>query len=250
MSSKDENKNAVIQEAVYWSNCTCASAAIKLSLNKLQVQMTKIFRECVDQKDIFWCSHRSCMPKTLQWSKTMPFGGNTWLHDWANVFVVCISQCLALKQVLKKKWVKLLAPTIRRPRTILNIKLHSIPELVILRTVEKRMAGRPRLSWTRGIMKPAWNINPHNPSFDLEKREMRLALQNMAQNRQYPFHWFCHLFFAAPAPTRFTRTYVLEARIFARSVLHRGPCLRGSWWRLVRQEKRFTQLLDVRYPQW
>ena len=150
----------------------------------------------------------------------------------------------------KRSGLKLIAPTVRRPRTILNIKLHSIPELVILRTVEKRMAGRPRLSWTREIMKPAWNINPHNPSFDLEKREMRLALQNMAQNRQYPFHWFCHLFFAAPAPTRFTRTYVLEARIFARSVLHRGPCLRGNWRRLVRQEKRFTQLLDVRYPQW
>jgi len=32
--------------------CTCASAATTLSLNKLQVQMTKIPKESVDQKDI------------------------------------------------------------------------------------------------------------------------------------------------------------------------------------------------------
>ena len=38
-------------------------------------------------------------------------------HDWANVFVVCMSQCLALKQVLKQKWVKLLGPIVRRPRS-------------------------------------------------------------------------------------------------------------------------------------
>ena len=59
------------------------------------------------------------------------------------------------------------------------------------------MAGRPRLSWTHETMKAAWNINPHNPSFDLENREMtRFA------KRQYPlFHWFFHVFFAAAAPT-------------------------------------------------
>ena len=75
------------------------------------------------------------------------------------------------------------------------------------------MAGRPRLSRTHQTMKTAWNINPHNPSFDLEKREMRLALQNMAQNRQYPFHWFFHWFFAAaefpsgfPSGTHWTST--------------------------------------------
>ena len=130
-------------------------------------------------------------------------------------------------------------------QAILNNKLHSIPELV-----KKRMAGRPRLSWTHETMKTAWNINPHNPSFDLETREMRLALQNMAQNRQYPFHWLFHVFFAAAATTGFTGTYVLEERIYARSVLPRGPCLRGNWRRLVRQEKRCTQLLDVRYPRW
>ena len=138
--------------------------------------MTRIFRECVDQKDIVWHSHRSCMPKTLQWSKAMLFGGNTW---WSERVRGCISPCLVLKQVLKQKRVKLLGPIIRRPR--------SHPQ--------------HRHSWTHETMKTAWNINPHNPSFDLETREMRLALQNMAQNRQYPFHLFFHLFFAAAAPT-------------------------------------------------
>ena len=59
--------------------CTCASAATTLSLNKLQVQMTKIPEESADQKDSVWYYHGSCMPKTLLWSKAILFGGSTWL---------------------------------------------------------------------------------------------------------------------------------------------------------------------------
>ena len=60
--------------------CTCASAATTLSLNKLQVQMTKIPKESADQKDSVWYYHGSCMPKTLLWSKAILFGGSTWLR--------------------------------------------------------------------------------------------------------------------------------------------------------------------------
>ena len=68
-------------EAICWSYayCTCASAATTLSLNKLQVQMTKIPQESADQKDSVWYYHGSCMPKTLLWSKAILFGGSTWL---------------------------------------------------------------------------------------------------------------------------------------------------------------------------
>ena len=38
-------------------------------------------------------------------------------HDWANVFVVCISPCLVLKQVLEQKRAKLMGPIIGRPRS-------------------------------------------------------------------------------------------------------------------------------------
>ena len=51
-------------------------------------------------------------------------------HDWANVFVLCISHCLVLKQVLKEK-------TIGTYSTKTYSKLHSISELVIPRTVGK-----------------------------------------------------------------------------------------------------------------
>ena len=54
-------------------------------------------------------------------------------HDWANVFVLCISHCLVLKQVLKEK----LRETIGTYSTKTYSKLHSISELVIPRTVGK-----------------------------------------------------------------------------------------------------------------
>ena len=88
MPSKDENKK--ISHYQRWlpiqpihspskAYCTCASAATTLSLNKLQVQMTKIPKESADQKDSVWYYHGSCMPKTLLWSKAIRFGGSTWL---------------------------------------------------------------------------------------------------------------------------------------------------------------------------
>ena len=52
---------------------------LPLSLNKLQVQMTKIPKESADQKDSVWYYQGSCMPKTLLWSKAILFGGSTWL---------------------------------------------------------------------------------------------------------------------------------------------------------------------------
>ena len=67
------------------------------------------------------------------------------------------------------------------------------------------MAGRPGLSWTHQTMKRVWNITPRNPSFDLENREMRLALQNMDGTEQkIPFSLIFHLFFAAASPTDHT----------------------------------------------
>ena len=67
-----------------WSSW-CSKYLIPLFMTGLiHPNSRQIFRECVDQKDIVWCSHRSCMPKTLQWSKAMPFGGNTWLSKCVN----------------------------------------------------------------------------------------------------------------------------------------------------------------------
>ena len=54
-------------------------------------------------------------------------------HDWANVFVLCISHCLVLKQVLKEK----MRETIGTYSTKTYSRLHSISELVIPRTVGK-----------------------------------------------------------------------------------------------------------------
>ena len=54
-------------------------------------------------------------------------------NDWANVFVLCISHCLVLKQVLKEK----MRETIGTYSTKTYSKLHSISELVIPRRLEK-----------------------------------------------------------------------------------------------------------------
>ena len=62
-------------------------------------------------------------------------------HDWENVFVLCISHCLVLKQVLKEeKCVKLLGSILRRPTPSY---IRSISELVIPRTVGKKHGYRP-----------------------------------------------------------------------------------------------------------
>jgi len=54
-------------------------------------------------------------------------------------------------------------------------------------------------------MKRVWNITPRNPSFDLENREMRLALHNMDGTEQkIPFSLIFYLFFAAASPTDHT----------------------------------------------
>ena len=104
------------------SCCTwkASAATTPLSLSKLQV-LTKIPRESVDQKEIVWYYHRSCMPKTLQWSKAIElfFLGGT--HDWANVW-----KCFAFPNAWfwnrswKRKWVKLWGHMTWRPRSRAN----------------------------------------------------------------------------------------------------------------------------------
>ena len=78
-------------------------------------------------------------------------------HDWANVFVLCISHCLVLKQVLKEKMRETIG-TYDIFYTKTYSKLHSISELVIPRTVGKS------------------TVYTDNPSFDLEHRVTRLHM--------------------------------------------------------------------------
>ena len=89
MLSKNKAKNMIVSEMASSSYTNSANSFITepfaghthvvlkasaattpLSLSKLQV-LTKIPRESVDQKEIVWYYHRSCMPKTLQWSKAI-----------------------------------------------------------------------------------------------------------------------------------------------------------------------------------
>ena len=58
--------------------------------------------------------------------------------------------------------------------------------IYISRIVDKRRVGRPRLSWTHETMKVAWNLS-HGYLFNVQYREMRRTLQEMAQNRIPPF---------------------------------------------------------------
>ena len=130
--------------------------------------------------------------------------------------------------------VKLLGRTVRRHRSHPQHQVTSATRTSIPKTIEKRRAGRHRLSWTHQTVKTAWSISPHNPSFDVENREMRLALQNMARNDNillYIYNCFFYLLFAAAAITGFNGVeekkigLVLSDWVFARSVLSRGPCL-------------------------
>jgi len=52
MAKSSETNSANTFTVYKKAYCTCASAATTLSLNKLQVQMTKIPKESADQKDI------------------------------------------------------------------------------------------------------------------------------------------------------------------------------------------------------
>ena len=74
-SSYTNSANSLIYNGAIclsYSCCTwkASAATTPLSLSTLQV-LTKIPRESVDQKDIVWYYHRSCIPKTLQWSKAI-----------------------------------------------------------------------------------------------------------------------------------------------------------------------------------
>ena len=136
--------------------------------------------------------------------------------------------------------VKLLGRTVRRHRSHPQHQVTFATRTLIPRTIEKRRAGRHRLSWTHQTVKTAWSISlvadsksssiqcamlcivihdissisPHNPSFDVENREMRLALQ-LCCRRGYRFQW----------RGRKKIGLVLSDWVFARSVLSRGPCL-------------------------
>ena len=114
---------------------------------------------------------------------------------------------------------KLLGPTVRRHRSHPQHQVTFATRTLIPRTIETRRAGRHRLSWTHETVKTAWSINPHNPSFDVENREMRLALQNMAQNDNILLTDFFDLLLAAAAPTGFTEAYGMEEKDLVLSCL-------------------------------
>ena len=63
--------------------------------NKIEMQMTKIPKESADQKDIIWYYHGPACPRHCYGPRLYFLEG---AHDWANVFVLCISHCLVLKQ--------------------------------------------------------------------------------------------------------------------------------------------------------
>ena len=91
-----------------------------------------------------------------------------------------------LSQVLEEKRIKLLGHIIRRPREHPQHQTTFYTRSLIPRTVDRRRVGRPRLSWTHETMKVAWNLSQGYP-FNFQDREMRLTLQEMAQNRIPPF---------------------------------------------------------------
>ena len=91
-----------------------------------------------------------------------------------------------LSQVLQEKRIKLLGHIVRRPREHPQHQITFYTRSLIPRTVDKRRVGRPRLSWTHETMKVAWNLSQGYP-FNVQDREMRLTLQEMAQNRIPPF---------------------------------------------------------------
>ena len=91
-----------------------------------------------------------------------------------------------LSQVLQEKRIKLLGHIIRRPREHPQHQTTFYTRSLIPRTVGKRRVGRPLLSWTHETMKVAWNLSQGYP-LNFQDREMRLTLQEMAQNRIPPF---------------------------------------------------------------
>ena len=91
-----------------------------------------------------------------------------------------------LSQVLQEKRIKLLGHIVRRPREHPQHQMTFYTRSLIPRTVDKRRVGRPRLSWTHETMKVAWNTSQGYP-FNVQDQEMRLTLQEMAQNRIPPF---------------------------------------------------------------
>ena len=90
-----------------------------------------------------------------------------------------------LSQVLQEKRIKLLGHIVRRPREHPQHQTTFYTRSLIPRTVDKRRVGRPRLSWTHETMKVAWNLSQGYP-FNVQDREMRRTLQEMAQNRIPP----------------------------------------------------------------
>ena len=115
--------------------------------------------------------------------------------------------------------IKLLGLTVRRHRSHPQHQVTSATRTSIPKTIEKRRAGRHRLSWTHETLKTSWSINPHNPSCDFESRELRLALQNMAQNDNILLTGFFDLLFAAAASTGFTEAYGMEEKSLVLSCL-------------------------------
>ena len=91
-----------------------------------------------------------------------------------------------LSHVLQEKRIKLLGHIVRRPREHPQHQTTFCTRSLIPRTVDKRRVGRPRLSWTHETMKVAWNLS-HGYPLNVQNREMRRTLQEMAQNRIPPF---------------------------------------------------------------